>query len=89
MQEIVYKIILEDTALIGQNCWDSVKPLNYQGGPFNWFFENSAPLLIFVDQEVIFQIPGGKVDGDFWLNIPHLVFFGQVVGIVTVGVTTI
>jgi hypothetical protein len=70
MQEIVYKIILEDTALIGQNCWDSVKPLNYQAGPFNWFFENSAPLLIFVDQEVIFQIPGwgvGKYYGSIFL----------------------
>ena len=25
MQEIIYKIILEGTALFGQNCWDSVE----------------------------------------------------------------
>jgi len=28
MQEIVYKIIPEGTTLDGQNCWDSVEPLN-------------------------------------------------------------
>lgn len=27
MQEIVYKIILEDAAIDGQNCWDSMEPL--------------------------------------------------------------
>ena len=70
MQEIIDKIILEGIALVGKNCWDSVKPLNYQAGPFNWFFENSAPLLIFVDQVVIFQIPGwgvGKNCGSIFL----------------------
>jgi hypothetical protein len=33
MQGKVYKIILEDTALDGQNCGDSVEPLKYQAGP--------------------------------------------------------
>ena len=34
MQENVYKIIVEGTALGGQNCWDSVKPLEYQTAPY-------------------------------------------------------
>ena len=69
MQEIIYKIILEGTALFGHNCWNSVKTFEIikQDHLFG-LFESSAPLLIFVDQVVIFQIIGWKV------NIPHLVW---------------
>jgi hypothetical protein len=56
--------------------------LNYQAGPFIWFFESSAPLLIFVDQVVIFQIPGWKVGGDFGsIFLMWCGYFSQVVGI--------
>ena len=45
----VYKIILEGTALDGQNCWDSIEPLNLSSRTIKLGFDRPAPLKILVD----------------------------------------